>query len=257
MPMQPPALIRHDDHSASTPLTSWVELNRPEVANALGPPLAAAIHHGLTEAIEKGQKLFVLKGLGRHFCAGFDFSDLQDQTDESLRERFIAIEKMLQALSTAPLLTVACIEGAAFGAGADLAVACRLRMGTGTAKFKFPGSRFGLVLGSRRLGQCAGADRAIEILANNETVLAEQALKDGLLTHCFADATAIESQLSLLAKNLESLDPITLQALLHETSASQADQQASGVSLSMQALKDSMRPGLKDRIQAFRASAST
>ncbi|MGA0954084.1 MAG: enoyl-CoA hydratase/isomerase family protein, partial [Burkholderiaceae bacterium] len=192
-----------------------------------------------------------------HFCAGFDFSDLQDQTDEILQERFIAIEKMLQALSTAPLLTVACIEGAAFGAGADLAVACRLRMGTGTAKFKFPGSRFGLVLGSRRLGQCAGADRAIEILANNETVLAEQALKDGLLTHCFADATAIESQLSLLAKNLESLDPITLQALLHETSASQANQQASGTSLSMQALKDSMRPGLKDRIQAFRASAST
>jgi enoyl-CoA hydratase len=257
MPMQPTALVQHDDHTTSTPLTTWVELNRPEVANALSPELATSIHQGLSEAIQKGQKLFVLKGLGRHFCAGFDFSDLQDQTDETLRERFIGIEEMLQALSTAPLLTVAQVEGAAFGAGADLAVACRLRMGTGTAKFKFPGSRFGLVLGSRRLGQCVGADRAIEILVNNETVLAKQALQDGLLTHYFLDSAAIESQLVLLAKNLESLESTTLQALLYETSNSQATQNTGGGTLPMQALKDSMRPGLKERIQAFRTSAST
>ena len=255
--MQPPALIRHDNSTAATPKTSWVELNRPDVANALNHELAQAIHEGLTEAIAQGQKLLVLKGLGRHFCAGFNFHDLQEQTDDSLRQRFIAIEELLQALATAPLLTLACIEGAAFGAGADLAVACRLRMGTASAKFKFPGSRFGLVLGSRRLGQCVGADRAIEILAMNETVMAERALDDGLLTHCFPDAAAMQAQVTLLATNLQSLDRVTLQSLLSETSGVQEKDGASGAAMSMQALKDSMRPGLKDRILAFRASAPT
>ena len=255
--MQPPALIRHDNSTAATPKTSWIELNRPDVANALNHELAQAIHEGLTEAIAQGQKLLVLKGLGRHFCAGFNFHDLQEQTDDSLRQRFIAIEELLQALATAPLLTLACIEGAAFGAGADLAVACRLRMGTASAKFKFPGSRFGLVLGSRRLGQCVGADRAVEILAMNETVMAERALDDGLLTHCFPDAAAMQAQVTLLATNLQSLDRVTLQSLLSETSGVQEKDGASGAAMSMQALKDSMRPGLKDRILAFRASAPT
>lgn len=255
--MQPPALIRHDNSTAATPKTSWIELNRPDVANALNHELAQAIHEGLTEAIAQGQKLLVLKGLGRHFCAGFNFHDLQEQTDDSLRQRFIAIEELLHALAVAPLLTLACIEGAAFGAGADLAVACRLRMGTASAKFKFPGSRFGLVLGSRRLGQCVGADRAIEILAMNETVMAERALDDGLLTHCFPDAAAMQAQVTLLATNLQSLDRVTLQSLLSETSGVQEKDGASGAAMSMQALKDSMRPGLKDRILAFRASAPT
>ena len=255
--MQPPALIRHDNSTAATPKTSWIELNRPDVANALNHELAQAIHEGLTEAIAQGQKLLVLKGLGRHFCAGFNFHDLQEQTDDSLRQRFIAIEELLHALAVAPLLTLACIEGAAFGAGADLAVACRLRMGTASAKFKFPGSRFGLVLGSRRLGQCVGADRAIEILAMNETVIAERALDDGLLTHCFPDAAAMQAQVTLLATNLQSLDRVTLQSLLSETSGVQEKDGASGAAMSMQALKDSMRPGLKDRILAFRASAPT
>jgi enoyl-CoA hydratase/carnithine racemase len=255
--MQPPALIRHDNSTAATPKTSWIELNRPDVANALNHELAQAIHEGLTEAIARGQKLLVLKGLGRHFCAGFDFHDLQEQTDDSLRQRFIAIEELLQALATAPLLTVACIEGAAFGAGADLAVACRLRMGTASAKFKFPGSRFGLVLGSRRLGQCVGADRAIEIFATNETVMAERALDNGLLTHRLQDDAAMQAQVTLLATNLQSLDRVTLQSLLGETSGVREEDGASGAAMSMQALKDSMRSGLKDRILAFRASAPT
>ncbi len=255
--MQPPALVRHDDSTAATPQASWIELNRPDVANALNHELAQAIHEGLNEAIARGQKLLVLRGLGRHFCAGFDFHDLHKQTDESLRVRFLAIEELLQALALAPLLTLACIEGAAFGAGADLALACRLRMGTTTAKFKFPGSRFGLVLGSRRLGQCVGADRAIEILAMNETVMAERALKDSLLTHCFQDAAAMQAQVNLLATSLQSLDRVTLQPLLGETSGVRKDDGASGAALSMRALKDSMRPGLKDRILAFRASAPT
>ena len=255
--MQPPALIRHDNSTAATPQTSWIELNRPEVANALNHELAQTIHQGLTEAIARGQKLLVVRGLGRHFCAGFDFHDLQEQTDDSLRARFIAIEELLQALALAPLLTLACIEGAAYGAGADLAMACRVRMGTASAKFKFPGSRFGLVPGSRRLGQCVGGDRAIEILAMNETVMAERALKDGLLTHCFQDAAAMQAQVNLLATSLQSLDRVTLQSLLGEASGVRQDDGASGAALSMRALKDSMRPGLKDRILVFRASAPT
>jgi enoyl-CoA hydratase/carnithine racemase len=129
-------------------------------------------------------------------------------------------------------------------------VACRLRWGTERAKFKFPGSRFGLVLGSRRLAHCVGAARSITILANNETVLAEQALSDGLLTEIMSDTDAMKSRIAELANNLQGLSQTTLQALLEETNvASQND-------LALKALKNSMTAGLKDRIQTFRNSNS-
>lgn len=246
----PLAIVHHHDAQAEYPATSFIEFNRAAVANALSPELAQAISKGLEEAAALGQKLVVLQGLGRHFCAGFDFSDLEGQDDDSLRARFLAIEALLQSVASAPFLTVAAIEGAAFGAGADLAVACRLRWGTERAKFKFPGSRFGLVLGSRRLAHCVGAARSITILANNETVLAEQALSDGLLTEIMLDTDAMNSRIAALASNLQSLSQTTLQALLEETNvASQND-------LALKALKNSMTAGLKDRIQTFRNSNS-
>ena len=67
----------------------------------------------------------------------------------------------------------------------------------------------------------------------------------------------MQAQVNLLATSLQSLDRVTLQSLLGETSGVRQDDGASGAALSMRALKDSMRPGLKDRILVFRASAPT
>jgi enoyl-CoA hydratase len=94
-------------------------LNRPDKANALNARLVEALLDAISHAATTDAKLLLLRGEGRHFCAGFDFSDLDHQSDGDLLHRFVRIEQLLQALHHAPLTTLALCHGSAFGAGAD------------------------------------------------------------------------------------------------------------------------------------------
>ena len=87
---------RHDGHL--TRLT----LNRPGKANALSALLVEALIDAVEYAATDGTRLLVLEGTGNQFCAGFDFSGYQDQSEGDLALRFIRIEMLLQALHRAP-----------------------------------------------------------------------------------------------------------------------------------------------------------
>src|SRR5262249_14863071 len=82
-------------------------LNRPDKANALDARLVEALLAAVARAANSGARLLTLRGEGRHFCAGFDFSDLDQQSDGDLLHRFVRIEQLLQALHHAPLTTLA------------------------------------------------------------------------------------------------------------------------------------------------------
>ena len=72
-------------------------LNRPDKANALDAGLVEALLVAVARAANSGARLLTLRGEGRHFCAGFDFSDLDQQSDGDLLHRFVRIEQLLQA----------------------------------------------------------------------------------------------------------------------------------------------------------------
>ena len=138
-----------------------LQLHRPEVGNAL----SAALVQALTEAVDAAThdvsvRLLVLSGAGRHFCTGFDLSDLDRETDDSLLARFTRVELLLQAVHAAPFATLALAHGRTMGAGADLFAACGDRWIVGDAGFAFPGAAFGLVLGTVRLTELVGAPHA-------------------------------------------------------------------------------------------------
>ena len=103
-------------------------LNRPDKANALNGSLVEALHAALDHALEVPLKLLVLRGQGRNFCAGFDFSGFESLTVAELGWRFIRIEQLLQRLTHAPCATMALAQGACYGAGADLVIACGTRI---------------------------------------------------------------------------------------------------------------------------------
>jgi enoyl-CoA hydratase len=156
-------------------------LNRPEKRNALNLALADALLDAIGQAASDGTRLIVLQGKGPGFCAGFDFSDLSNATPGDLLLQFVRIEQMLQALAHAPCDTLALAHGATIGAGADMLVACRHRIGTPDAVSRFPGARFGLILGSRRLAQCIGADAAQALIGASEKITATRMQQLGLL----------------------------------------------------------------------------
>ena len=137
--------------------TSWtVTLDEPDRANALSRELVEQLHDVLEESAVARPVALVLRGNRRHFSAGLDLFGLEQESDDTLAYRFLRIALLLERLQTAPHLTIAVIEGAAVGAGADLAAACDHRLADATATFRFPGSAFGVVLGTARLASLGG-----------------------------------------------------------------------------------------------------
>lgn len=170
----------------------YLTLNRPEQGNALSRELVDALDGALDDCAQRGIAAVVIEGNGRHFCTGFDLSGLADETDDSLLARFTRIELMLQRVARAPFHTVAVAQGRVMGAGADLFAACAQRVALDGASFAFPGARgFGLVLGSRRLVQRVGAQRARDWIESACVFRDTEALGAGLVTACAASAADV------------------------------------------------------------------
>ena len=168
-------ITRNGSHTAVT-------LNRPDKANALSASLVAALQSAIDTAKNDGTTTFTVQGNGRNFCAGFDLSSLETESDETLIPRLLDLERMLQSIYYAPFATIALIHGGAYGAGFDVATACDYRLATTDARFRMPGWRMGLALGTRRTAQRVGAERAFAFLRDALTINAEAALQQLFVT---------------------------------------------------------------------------
>jgi enoyl-CoA hydratase len=239
----PPVLTSLEDGVAT------LALNRPERGNALGPALVAALGDAFGAALAEGARLVVLRGEGRHFCTGFDLSDLDDLSDGDLLLRVVRIEELLQRIHAAPVPVLAIATGRSFGAGADLFAACDRRIAVGGASFAFPGPAFGLVLGTARLAALVGRDAARAMLLGGQEVTAEAALACGLATAAVAPE-AVPAELARAATAARRLDPETVAALHRRTAPAENDADLAAL------VRSASRPGLKRRIQDYRAQVA-
>lgn len=161
---------------------SWhLTLSRPEKRNALSASLVEDLIFAVRRAPVEGAKAIVFSGEGKCFSAGFDFSDVETQSPGDLLLRFVRIETLLQLVADSPCLTVACLHGRNFGAGVDLAAACRYRVAAPDSTFRMPGLKFGLLLGTRRFADIVGAGPAAALLQEAATFDAAHALEIGFV----------------------------------------------------------------------------
>ncbi len=224
--------------------TVWMD--RPEKGNALSATAVDALSASVAAVIaDPSVHTLVIRGRGRHFCTGFDLSDLGAETDASLRNRFIALEKLLQLVWHAPVRTAAVATGRAWGAGADLFASCDIRACTGDTTLRFPGSAFGIVLGTRRLVELIGWDRARPLVSEGATVDAAAALAAGLAT----DLVEGDFEAWLAAR---CAPPVADRATLAQIrEATRPDHRAADLA-SLD--RSASRPGLVQRIDAYRKS---
>lgn len=220
---------------------------RPEAANAFDEALVEEFLAALRTAADVQPRVLVLAGDGGRFSAGFDLSG--DLEDRALAWRFARAEEVLAVVREFPAVTVACVVGPAFGMGADLVASCDYRLGDARARFRFPGPRFGVVLGTHQLRLRIGAFRATDILLRNEVVDAETALRDGLLTHLL-ESPEQERFVSTLADDLGGLDSVTLRSLLAVLRPSDANASLANLA------RSTHRDGLASRIEGYRAGTS-
>lgn len=221
-----------------------VTLSRAERGNALDGALVDALRDGLALAEDAAVRLLVLRGAGKALCTGFDVGDLASQSDADLLARFVAIELMLQAVRHSPVPTLALGHGRMFGAGADLFAACTWRIADPAARFAFPGARFGLVLGTRRLASLVGEARALALTARGQGLDAAAALDCGLATGIVAQAEW-DAEIATIADQLARVDRDVAQAL---ATASRPDTRDADLAA---LVRSAAVPGLAARIAAY------
>ncbi|WP_422650725.1 Enoyl-CoA hydratase/isomerase family protein [Cupriavidus sp. H18C1] len=232
-------------------------LNRPQRGNALSAELVQALHDAVLACQRDGTRLLLIEGAGKHFCTGFDLGDLDcldGESDDTLLARFVRVELMLQAIYTAPFTTVARVHGRAMGAGADLAVACEQCWVADDSRFAFPGAAFGLVLGTARLAARVGPTLARQWIGAGATIDADTALATGLASRPFeADEHGKpDTALEALARQARRLDTET-QAAIHAASRAGDDELARQLAA---LVHSAARPGLRERIRAYRAASA-
>jgi 2-(1,2-epoxy-1,2-dihydrophenyl)acetyl-CoA isomerase len=125
-------LLRADDRAVRT-----LTLNRPEARNALNLELLTALRNELAEALEHDSvRCLVLAGSGKAFCAGADVKDWAESGPQQGPDTWVTeAHTLVVELAGAPLPTIAVLNGAAVGAGLDLALACDFRVAADTARF--------------------------------------------------------------------------------------------------------------------------
>lgn len=219
-------------------------LNRADKRNALSAELVDRLLDAVHEAAAQSVKLLVLRGEGRNFSAGFDFGDLDSSSEGDLLLRFVRIEQLLQAVATSPCMTLGLAHGRNFGAGADLFAACRHRIATADASFRMPGLKFGLVLGTRRLGELIGAAQAAALLEDAATFDAARALELGFVQRLVEPADW-PGAVTTLADKARVLDDWSRAALYDALATNRADTDLATL------VRSAARPGLKERIARY------
>jgi enoyl-CoA hydratase/carnithine racemase len=222
-----------------------LRLARPEKANALDAALVDALLDAVHAACHDGTRLLAIEGEGRNLSAGFDFSDAEHSSQGETLLRFVRIEQLLQALYHAPFATLAFAHGRNFGAGADLFLACSIRIAAHDATFRMPGLRFGVQLGTRRLAQRIGAEPARRILAESTTLDADEALALGFAQR-LEPRDDWNSIVDMEARHAASLSPAAA-ARLH--AATLTDTRAQDMADLVASVAE---PGLAERIKAYR-----
>ncbi|MFI1918240.1 enoyl-CoA hydratase/isomerase family protein [Nocardia sp. NPDC020380] len=105
--------------------TRIITLNRPERRNAIDIPLRIALAERLETAMaDPDVRVIVLTGAGKGFCAGGDISTMERMPESVSRPRAQAAQRVIRAIWSGPKPVLAAVEGAAFGAGVALAIAC-------------------------------------------------------------------------------------------------------------------------------------
>ena len=161
-----------------------VTIERRERANSLTQDAARALEQAVASTVQPDVRVVVVTGRGDSaFCAGADLHSLA-ALDASAAERFIrTLHRALKAIREHPAPVIARINGAALGAGLELAMSCDLAVAVAGARLGMPETQVGVpsVIEAALMPSMVGLARARELLLLGDTIDAEEAFRIGLV----------------------------------------------------------------------------
>jgi enoyl-CoA hydratase/carnithine racemase len=208
------------------PLTSYtvdekqvalIRLERAEARNAINTQMLEELLEHLDSARgDEGARVVVISSndhLG--LSAG---ADVKEELEEDARVRRMELfARLYDEITAFPKPTVAACHGSVVGGGAEIAVACDLRVGGSNLRMRFPGAELGVPVGPARLVTLCGLATAKYLLLTARNVSADEALRMGLV-HRVAPAAGTEDAALDLAAEVAAHPPeavARLKQMLH------------------------------------------
>ncbi len=208
---------------------AWITLNRPDKLNSLTSDMLQTLQaHVSSISTSDTARAMVITGAGKAFCAGQDLADI-DGADlgEVLEQNYNPLVRAIKGLN---MPVIACVNGVAAGAGANLALSCDLVLAGSSAKFIQSFAHLGLVPdagGTWALPKLIGLPRAMGLSMTAEPLMAETAAQWGLIWKCIDD-DALMRETTELAVKLATMPTTGLaytKQLLNGSSTKTLDQQ--------------------------------
>jgi enoyl-CoA hydratase len=171
-----------------------VTLNEPDRRNALSPRLQVELGEAVdTVARDKDARVLVVAGNGPAFCAGADLPAVFGELDRDvadIRAGLRGVYSSFLRVRDLAIPTIAAVQGAAVGAGVNLAMACDVRIAGPKAVFGVTFSRLGIHPGggcTYFLTHALGRQRALSLILDGGSVSADEALALGLVLEIVDD----------------------------------------------------------------------
>ncbi|MGE8080886.1 enoyl-CoA hydratase [Peribacillus loiseleuriae] len=193
-----------------------VTLNRPATANALSVKLLKEFNHALeTVTTDPTVRCIIITGTGNKvFCAGADLKERMEMDEVQVRRTVELIRNTMDTVQNLPVPVIAAINGAAFGGGLELALACDIRLASTTAKMGLTETSLGIIPGAggtQRLPRIVGVSFAKELIFTARKIDAEEALKLGILNK-ITEADQLMNKALELAAEISRNAPLSLKA---------------------------------------------
>lgn len=192
----------------------YITINRPEKHNALSSTALNALRDAfLQHAGDANLKAAVLSGAGeKSFAAGGDLVEFDSiRTAEQVLDMRALARGALDAVRNFPVPVIAALNGDARGGGAELAVACDLRISTHQARIGFVQCRLAITTawgGGIDLMKLVGPARGLHLLTRGELIDAQTAQSMGLLEAVTAPEQSLSELIEQFTESFRALTPL-------------------------------------------------
>lgn len=190
-----------------------IALNRPQALNALNNQLMREVMDAL-EAFDRDDRIgaMVITGSEKAFAAGADIKEMADKTAPQMMDAdHVAVFGRIRTIQKP---VIAAVSGWALGAGCEVALSCDMIVASDSAKFGQPEINIGVIPGAggtQRLVRAVGKAIAMEMILNNRTLTAQEAVQYGLANRVVPVSDYLNEALKL-AEEIASRAPLAIRA---------------------------------------------
>ncbi|MGA2549599.1 MAG: crotonase/enoyl-CoA hydratase family protein [Burkholderiaceae bacterium] len=230
-----------------------IGLNRPQKRNALSDALIAAIHRAFVD-LPQAVRAVVIHGVGEHFSAGLDLSELGERTAAEGLLHSRSWHQAFDAIQSGRVPVVAALHGAVVGGGLELAAAAHIRVAGRDAFFGLPEGQRGLFVGgggSVRISRLIGVGRMTDMMLAGRIYDGVEAERIGLVQYLTDPGQALE-RATEVARRIAKNAPLSNFAVMH--ALPRIARQAEGDGLLTESLMAAVAQSdveAKARMQAF------